>query len=102
MKDKLLEGPENPENFTISHAFGVTVAAKYIGPPWKEKMAWSGVVEFSDLSFPNPHNVTELTLDEVWGLYGTDVPFSVITNIAPGFPSSYGGKHRKSTFSWGY
>jgi hypothetical protein len=33
MPDKLLEGPENPEEFKIARAFEVASAAKYFTPP---------------------------------------------------------------------
>jgi hypothetical protein len=102
MSDKLLEGPMSPEKFKISCAFGVTGAARYVSPPWKERMARSGIVQHSDSTFPNPRNITELALDEIWGLYGTDVTFSAIVNIGPSFPSNYDGEKRARSFSWGF
>lgn len=102
MSDKLLEGPESPEKFKLSRAFGVTSAARYISPPWKERMARSGMMEHFDTTFPNPRNITELALDEIWGLYGTDVPLSVIVNIGPGLPSNRDGKESTRSFSWGF
>lgn len=84
---KLLEGPENPSNFKISRAFGVTGATRYFTSPWKEQMASSGKIIFSDTKFPEPHNITGLALDEMWGIYGTDVPLSVVVNIGPGLPN---------------
>lgn len=101
MSDKLLEGPESPTKFTISHAFGVTGAARYISSPWKERMARSGMVQHYDTTFPNPHNITELALDEIWSLYGTDVELSAVVNIGPGFSSNHDGKKRTRSFSWG-
>jgi hypothetical protein len=98
---RLLEGPEHPETFKISRAFAVTGAAKYFTPPWKEQMANSGKMRFSDTKFPKPHNITELALDEMWGLYGTDVPLSVVVNIGPGLPSNADIKQIARRFSWG-
>jgi hypothetical protein len=101
MPEKLLEGPENPRHFKISRAFGVTGAAKYFTPPWKEQMATSGKMRFSDTRFPKPHNITELALDEMWGLYGTTMPLSVIVNIGPRLANPYDVKHIARRFSWG-
>lgn len=98
---KLLEGPINPGSFKISRAFGVTGAAKYFTNPWKEHMADSGKIRFSDTKFPKPHNITELALDEMWGIYGTDVPLSVIVNIGPGLPNDHDVKRMARRFSWG-
>jgi hypothetical protein len=102
MRHKLLEGPESPEKFKISRAFGVTGAARYISPPWKERMARNGMVSHSDTTFPNPHNITELALDEIWGLYGTDEPLGAIVNIGPSFPSNHDCKESTRSFSWGF
>ena len=101
MPEKLLEGPDNPRHFKISRAFGVTGAAKYFTPPWKEQMATSGKMRFSDSKFPKPHNITELALDEMWGLYGTTVPLSVIVNIGPGLADPCDVKYIARRFSWG-
>ena len=98
---KLLEGPENPSSFKIASAFGVTGAARYFTNPWKENMASSGKMKFSDTKFPKPHNITELALDEMWGIYGTDVPLSVVVNIGPGLPSHADVKRIARRFSWG-
>jgi hypothetical protein len=98
---KLLEGPLTPETFNITRAFGVTGAARYFTPPWKEQMASGGKMRFSDTKFPKPHNITELALDEMWGLYGTDVPLSVVVNIGPGRPSTLDLKLIARRFSWG-
>ena len=87
LPEKLLEGPENPDSFTISRAFAVTGAARYFIEPWKEQMASSDLSKSSDTKFPEPHNITELALDEMWGIYGTDVPLSVVVNIGPGPPN---------------
>jgi hypothetical protein len=101
MPHKLLEGPENPSRFQISRAFGVTGAAKYFSPPWNERMSKSGRTFFNDSKYPKPHNITELALDEMWGLYGLEVPLSVIVNIGPGLPSKSDMKQIAQRFSWG-
>jgi hypothetical protein len=101
LPEKLLEGPRDPSAFKISSAFGVTGAARYFAPPWKEQMDSSGKIKFSDTKFPKPHNITELALDEMWGLYGTEVPLSVIVNIGPGNPNSADVRQIAQRFSWG-
>jgi hypothetical protein len=101
MPKRLLEGPENPSRFQISRAFGVTGAAKYFSPPWNEQMSKSGRIFFNDSKYPKPHNITELALDEMWGLYGIEVPLSVIVNIGPGLPSKSDVKQIAQRFSWG-
>lgn len=101
MPHKLLEGPQNPSQFQISRAFGVTGAARYFSPPWNEQMCKSGRTFFNDNKYPKPHNVTELALDEMWGLYGKEVPLSVIVNIGPGLPSKSDVKQIAQRFSWG-
>ena len=98
---RLLEGPENPHLFKISSAFGVTGAAKYFSPPWDERMSKGGRIFFNDSKYPKPHNITELALDEVWGLYGTEVPLSIVVNIGPGLPSKTDVKQIAQRFSWG-
>lgn len=98
---KLLEGPMNPGSFKISSAFGVTGATKYLTHSWKEQIADSGKIVFGDSKFPKPHNITELALDEMWGIYGTDVPLSVVVNIDPGLPSDHDIKQIARRFSWG-
>lgn len=82
----LLGGPENPQSYKISRAFAVTGAAKYFTPPWKEHMENGSKIRFMDTKYPKPHNITELALNEMWGLYGTDVQISVVVNIGPGKP----------------
>ena len=84
----LLPGPESPDKFTIASAFGVTGAAKYFTPTWKEKMKGGRKVNFRDNDFPIPHNVTELALDEMWGLYGPEAPVCLVVNIGPGLPNN--------------
>ena len=101
MPHKLLEGPRNPSQFQIPRAFGVTGAAKYFSPPWNEQMSKSGKTFFNDSKYPKPHNITELALDEMWGLYGTEVPLSLVVNIGPGLPSKSDVKQISKRFSWG-
>lgn len=101
LPEKLLEGPRNPAEFKISSAFGVTGAAKYFTTHWKEQMATSGKIRFSDTRFPKPHNITELALDEMWGIYGTEVPLSIIVNIGPGIPNTFDVRQIARRFSWG-
>lgn len=98
---KLLEGPPDPRKYKISHAFAVTGAAKYFTPPWKETTAKKTKSKFLDIQFPSPHNITELALDEVWGLYGVDVEISVVVNIGPGIPNAADYKKIAKRFSWG-
>jgi hypothetical protein len=97
---KLLEGPEYPARFKISRAFAVTGAAKYFSPAWTEKIARSGNVQFCDSESPKPHNITQLALNEMWALYGTEVPLSVIVNIGPGLPCNFDIKKIEQKSSW--
>ena len=98
---KVLDGPPDPRKYRISHAFGVTGAAKYFTPPWKETSATKGKSKFLDIKFPSPHNITELALNEMWGLYGTDVEVSVVVNIGPGTPNASDCRNIARRFSWG-
>ncbi|MCJ1419662.1 hypothetical protein MMC32_006018 [Xylographa parallela] len=97
----VLEGPERPETYKISRAFAVTGAAKYFTPPFNEHMANSGKMMFIDTKYPKPHNITELALDEMWGLYGKTVPISVVVNIGPGIPNQSDMNQIARRFSWG-
>lgn len=97
----LHEGAANPSKFKISGAFGVTGASKYLTPEWKEEMKLSGDTRFRDTEFPKPHNITELALDEMWAIYGTDVPISVVVNIGPGLPRNIDVSHVAKRFIWG-
>ncbi|KAL9064175.1 MAG: hypothetical protein Q9161_009045 [Pseudevernia consocians] len=97
----VLDGPSDPRNFKISHAFGVTGAAKYFTPPWEEPSAKKGISKFMDIQFPSPHNITELALNEMWGLYGIDVEISVVVNIGPGTPNASDCRNIARRFSWG-
>ena len=90
---KLLEGPEDPDRFKISHAFAVTGAAKYFTASWEEQMASGGKTKFNDTKFPEPHNITEIALNEMYGIYGTGVPLSVVVNIGPGLPHDADVQH---------
>ena len=83
----LRPGPLNPEEFKIWRAFCVTGAARYFAPTWQETMDNGKRSKFRDTKFPFPHNITEIALDEMWGLYGSDVPISVVVNIGPGLPN---------------
>lgn len=98
---KPLEGPKNPHEFKISSAFSVTGAAQFFTPPWEEEMEISGKQVFSDTKFPQPHNITELALGEMWNLYGATVRLSVIVNVGPGLPSNSDVKQIARNFSWG-
>ncbi|KAI4087771.1 MAG: hypothetical protein L6R37_008284 [Teloschistes peruensis] len=97
---KVLDGPD-PSSYKISHAFGVTGAARYFSRPWKETSAQKVKSKFMDIQFPSPHNITELALDEMWGLYGTHVPMSVVVNIGPGIPNASDCRRIARRFSWG-
>lgn len=96
----VLEGPQDPREYKISHAFAATGAAKYFTPPWKEATAKKGISKFLDIQFPSPHNITELALNEVWGLYGKDVEISVVVNIGPGIPNAPDCRNIARRFSW--
>ena len=100
LPEKLLEGPEDPDSFKISHAFAVTGAARYFTAPWKEQMVSSGKTIFNDTKFPEPHNITGLALNEMYGIYGTDVPLSVVVNIGPGLPNDADVQDITQGFSW--
>lgn len=97
----LLPGPSDPRTYKISDAFGVTGAAKYFTPPWKETSATKVKSKFLDIKFPSPHNMTELALNEMWGLYGKDVEISVVVNIGPGTPNASDYRNIARRFSWG-
>lgn len=98
---KVLDGPPDPRTLKISHAFAATGAARYFTPPWKETSAKKGISKYLDYQFPSPHNITELALNEMWGLYGTDVEISVVVNIGPGNPTASDCRHIAKRFSWG-
>ena len=98
---KVLAGPSDPRKYKISHAFAATGAAKYFTPPWKEPSATEGISMFQDINSPSPHNTTELALNEMWGLYGTDVEISVVVNIGPGIPDASDCRQIAERFPWG-
>ena len=98
---ELLEGPQDPSSFKISRAFGATFAARYFTGPWEEQMASSGKVILNDTQFPKPHNITQLALEEMWAIYGTDVPLSVVVNVGPGLPHDSDVKRLAGKFPWG-
>ena len=98
---KLLAGPENPSSYKISYAFAATGAAKYFTPPWSVSMENGIVSKFSD-RYPQLHNISELALNEMWGLYGNDVELSVVVNIGPGHPTKPDIIEIARRFSWGH
>ena len=98
---KVLAGPSDPRKYKISHAFAATGAAKYFTPPWKEPSATKRILKSQDINSPSPHDITELALNEMWGLYGTDVEMSVVVNIGPGVPNASDCRHIAGRFSWG-
>ena len=95
---RLLDGFSDPRHCMISDAFSATGAAKWFTPPWKGK---NGKFKFQDTHFPSPHNITDLAVNEVWGLYGNQVAMSIIVNIGPGLPNAADIKHIARRFSWG-
>jgi Patatin-like phospholipase len=74
-------GPD-PGACKVSSACAATGATKYLLEPYT-----IGSTTFSDNGFPNPHNITDLALDEAYHIYGEKPPLSVIVNIGPGIPS---------------
>ena len=98
---KLCKGPNDPSTYLMAHAFAVTDAAKYFSTPWMEQLDNNGETKFLDTKFLNPRNITELALDEIWGLFGTDVPISIVVNIGPGLPNSSDFETISRRFSWG-
>ena len=74
-------GPD-PAKCTIAEAFASTSAAKYIFDSFSVSN-----VKFSDNGFPDPHNITDLAIDEAQSICGRDWPMSVVVNIGPGIPT---------------
>jgi hypothetical protein len=74
-------GPD-PAGCTIADAFASTSAAKYIF----ESFSVSNV-KFSDNGFPDPHNITDLAIDEAQSICGKHYPMSVVVNVGPGIPT---------------
>ncbi|KAL8866747.1 MAG: hypothetical protein Q9174_006108 [Haloplaca sp. 1 TL-2023] len=95
----LPESGYDPRTYRISHAFGVTGATRYFSSPWKEGTG-AGLV-YWDTKFPDPHNITDLALEEVWSLYGENVPINVVINIHPGIPNPEDAKRIARRFHWG-
>lgn len=54
-----------------------------------------------DGQFPSRYNITELALDGMWGLCGTDVPFPGVVNIGPGILNASDCKDTAKKFSRG-
>lgn len=71
-----------PESCKLPEVFAATGAAKFFLEPHKV-----GNTVFFDDTFPQSHPITLIALDEAFGIYGTDVPISVLLNIGPGIPS---------------
>lgn len=74
-------GPD-PATCKVSSVCAATGATKYFLQPYT-----IGSTTYSDNGFPNPHNITELAMDEAYHIYGKRPPLSVIVNIGPGIPS---------------
>jgi hypothetical protein len=92
-------GPE-PGTCKVSSVCAATGAAKYLLPPYN-----FGSTTYSDNGFPNPHNITNLALDEAYHIYGKRPPLSVIVNIGPGIPSDHDIEKLQDLsrkFSWPY
>jgi hypothetical protein len=77
----LRAGPA-PERCRLPEVFAATGAAKFFLQPFKV-----GNTVFFDDTFPQSHPITLMALDEAFGIYGSDVPISVLLNIGPGIPS---------------
>ena len=97
----VLDGPPDPRQYKISHAFGVTGAAKSFAPPWEERFDNKTKTRFWDVQFPTLHNITGLALGEIWGLYGTDVEIAAMVNIGPGLPTVSDCKAITRRLPWG-
>jgi hypothetical protein len=92
-------GPD-PGQCKVSSACAATGATKYLLQPYT-----IGSTTYSDNGFPNPHNITDLALDEAYHLYGEKPPLSVIVNIGPGIPSDHDVEKLQNLsrkFSWPY
>lgn len=62
--------------------FAASGAAKFFSQPFRV-----GKTIFFDGTFPQSHPITLMALDEAFGIYGSEVPISVLLNIGPGIPS---------------
>jgi hypothetical protein len=76
-------GPD-PGTCNVSSVCAATGATKYLLEPYT-----IGSTTYSDNGFPNPHNITELALDEAYHIYGDKPPLSMVVNIGPGIPSDH-------------
>lgn len=94
---KFLKGPENPSTVKISHAFREIGTVRYSTPERKEQTSSCGKIRFWD---PKQHDITQLALDEVLGIYGVDVPLSVVLNIGPGLRGNVDPKQMVRRSSW--
>lgn len=74
-------GPD-PATCKVSSICAATGATKYLLEPHT-----IGSTTYSDNGFPNPHNITDLAMDEAYHIYGPKAPLSVIVNVGPGIPS---------------
>lgn len=92
-------GPD-PGTCKVSSVCAATGATKYLLQPHS-----IGSTTYSDNGFPNPHNITDLALDEAYHIYGEKPPLSVVVNIGPGIPSEHDVKKLQRLarkFSWPY
>jgi hypothetical protein len=90
-------GPD-PATCKISAICAATGATKYILRPYT-----LGSTTYSDLGFPNPHNITEIAMDEAYHLFGEKPALSAIVNIGPGFPTDHDVEKLQTLskrFSW--
>ena len=90
-------GPD-PGTCNVSSICAATGATKYLLRPYT-----IGSTTYSDNGFPNPHNITDLAMDEAYHIYGEKAPLSVIVNIGPGIPSDHDIKKLQNLprrFSW--
>lgn len=90
-------GPD-PGTCKVSSVCAATGATKYLLQPYV-----IGSTTYSDNGFPNPHNITDLAMDEAYHIYGEKPPLSVIVNIGPGIPSDHDVEKLQSLsrkFSW--
>lgn len=92
-------GPD-PAACKVSSVCAATGATKYLLQPYT-----IGSTTYSDNGFPNPHNITELAMDEAYHIYGEKPPMSIIVNIGPGIPSDHDVEKLQRLsrkFSWPY
>lgn len=92
-------GPD-PATCKVSAICAATAATKYFLEPYTIRSK-----TYSDMGFPNPHNITSLALDEAYHIYGEKPPLSVIVNIGPCIPSDNDVEKLQALsrrFSWPY